>query len=159
MAKKTIIATLALISVLAVNTGSAFAYMNGHNNGHNNGHWNGNSGSHGMQRGYHNGYDGETAVPTPELTEAQIANLDKLEDEYVAKVNPLRVELAAKSAEYDAIMSGTNPDPTKAGRAAAEITKITQELQELSREYVQKVEKETGITMGGRYHHRGYCNW
>ncbi len=156
MSKKTIVTTIALVSTLVISAGSAYAHMGGHNNGH---FWSGNYNfnydyNNGMGRGHRNGhYKGQAMQQTQELTEDQIANLNKLESEYVAKVNPLRQNLAVKSAEYTAIMSGIEPDPTYAGKVAGEIAKIKQDIQILNDEYIKIVEKEAGIEIGRGYHH------
>ncbi len=166
MSKKSIITTIALVASLIIGAGSAYARMGGHNNGNNNGHWNddhnsnyghdnGYGHSKGMGHGSQNGHYGHGMQGNVDLTDTQKASLEKLENEYVAKVNPIKQNLAVKSAEYAAIMSGQNPNPTEAGKVAGEIAKIKQELQKISSDYVQTIEKETGISMGGGYHH----NW
>ncbi len=163
MSKKSIITTIALVATLIIGAGSAFARMGGHNNGHWNGDQNSNYGHNNgynhnnncMHQGYQNGHYNQGMQGNVDLTDAQVASLEKLESEYVAKVNPIRQNLAVKSAEYAAIMNGQNPNPTEAGKVAGEIAKIKQELQKISSDYVQTIEKETGIAMGGGYHH----NW
>ncbi len=166
MSKKTIITSFALVASLLIGTASAYARMGGSNNGHWNGGHNSNYGhdnayghNMGMGHGYQNGYKGQNMQANENLTDAQKASLEKLENEYVAKVNPIRQNLAAKSAEYAALMNGQNPSPKEAGKLAGEISKIRQDLQEIGRDYVQRVEKETGIAMNGGFHRRGYHNW
>ena len=49
-------------------------------------------------------------------------------EKYMQETAGIRQELASKQAEYDALMSGANPDPKRAGELAGDITQLRDQL-------------------------------
>ncbi len=69
----------------------------------------------------------------------------------------LRKDLAAKGAEYDALMARPDPDPTRAGELSKEIFDIQAQLREKARQYEISGMRHRGSHNHGR-HHRGAWN-
>ncbi len=78
------------------------------------------------------------------LTPAQQANFDKITERFIAETNPIKVQLASKSAEYSALLLNTNPNPTEAGKLAGEISKLRQDLEAAQMNYLKTLETKFG---------------
>lgn len=81
----------------------------------------------------------------PKLTADQQASLEKLMEEHIQQTNPLKTQFAIKSAEYKAIMKGTDPDPKAAGVAAGELSVVRQELDAKRMELRKTLKDDYGI--------------
>lgn len=68
--------------------------------------------------------------PNDNLTESQIAELEKLEKKYFGDTVKLREEIWAKSAELDNLLNESEPDPNKARALQKEISDIKAKMAE-----------------------------
>ncbi|MDZ7697537.1 MAG: hypothetical protein U5R49_11650 [Deltaproteobacteria bacterium] len=108
--KKLLIATVTLVSLgLFASQGMAF--------------W---GGSCGGPRG-----GGWVAGETPRIDNERKAEYEK----YAADTAGIRKELAAKQAEYGALMANDNPDPKRAGELAGEIAGLREQLRAKAPDY------------------------
>ncbi len=65
----------------------------------------------------------------------------------------LRKDLAAKGAEYDALMASPDPDPTRANKLSKEIFDIQAQLREKARQYDISGMRHRGPHNHGRHRH------
>ncbi|MEJ2589179.1 MAG: hypothetical protein P8165_16710 [Deltaproteobacteria bacterium] len=134
--KKLIIGTITLLTLgLLVSPGLAF-WGGGYCNGPRGGGW----------------YAGDT----PQIDNARKAEYDK----YVAETAGIRQKLAAKQAEYNALMANDNPDPKRAGELAGEIAGLREQLRSKAPTYAGPG-YGPGYGYGHMYGRRGGgpCSW
>lgn len=63
-----------------------------------------------------------------ELTAEQAAEMQKLQQDYAARIAPLRQELWAKKTEWRSLVASGNPDPDKAVALQREMLEISEEM-------------------------------
>ena len=114
--------------------------------GHNGGMMAGYAGNYGA------GYHYNTAYQS--LTPEKQAAVDKLIQEHVAEVTPLRTQLLAKRLELDALSGNPNVQPEQVSKLAAEVADLSSKLRASGLAFRDKLSAETGIDAlpyGGGY--------
>lgn len=114
--------------------------------GHHGGMMGGYAGNYGA------GYHYNTAYQS--LTPEKQAAVDKLIQEHVAEVTPLRTQLQAKRLELDALSGNPNVQPEQVSKLAAEVADLSSKLRASGLAFRDKLSAETGIDAlpyGGGY--------
>ena len=90
--------------------------------------------------------------------------VNKLVQEHLAQVEPLRQALSAKRLELDALSRNPNVEPETISKLAQEVAELQSQIRASGVEFRQKVQQEAGVTFGmgagcgnrGMHHARGW---
>ena len=91
----------------------------------------------------------------PNLTEDQLAQLDKYHKEHYAAVAPLRDQLAEKRMTLNALSRNPNTSPDELRALTADITKLRAQIRTVNEDFRAKMQKE-GLPCPGFRHHDGF---
>jgi Spy/CpxP family protein refolding chaperone len=116
-------------------------------------HRRGGSGYHGDSRP---GGCWQGKSPYDNLTESQMAELEKLEKKYFGDAVKLREEVRAKSAELDNLLNESEPDPNKARALQKEISNLKSKMAENKLNFRLEARTVAPNAHVGRGHGRGH---
>lgn len=95
------------------------------------------------------------ACPVPQLSQEQVAQMDKLYDEHRAAAAPLYEQLAQKKMELRALSPNPNVKPEELKAIAAEISAIHEKIRVLNEGFYDSLNK-AGLPCYGYGRHGGY---
>ena len=90
------------------------------------------------------------------LTESQIAELQRLEMNYFNDTDKLREQVRTKSAELDSLLNESEPDPDKARALQREISDLKAKMAESKLNFQLEARKVAPNARLGRGHARGH---
>ena len=94
---------------------------------------------------YATGYYGNGGVGYQSLSPEKRAVADKLIQEHLAAMKPLREQLQAKRLELDALSRNPNVQPEQISRLAGEVASLSAQMRDAGDSFRTKMAEETGL--------------